>query len=582
MSTVDRTPVALGSGSAGDLHKRPSLAAWLIDDTRIALGRSVCAMARRWLLLAGLAGVGLVGATVAFPRLRAVPEPALLDLVVPLVFFGCSLLLALRSSNAAAGLLGASGMVWCTVGLATSLPASLRDAVLRLGVVPLALVVVAVASLPTGSIRSVRFAVVVSLGFATLGGAGLVVSVRLALGSILLVTALGRTRAAGWAAVVRSRSGLFAVLLQSCVGAALVALDPRVDATFLSPESSSRAVAIAMVGSAVGVARVLDSESLGWGSGRDGSGYDEGLSVESWLGDLLGSPGLRITYPGMSGDWLLENGQPCGQPSGPAFARPDGQVVAWFDRDVDVDRPLRARLHDLLETVGASARLRTAQIERSAELERSRARIAESAYAERVALQGRLERSVVPLLDAIEARTAGLPDSDGVVERIDAVRGQLLAVFRGLAPVGDSGLGEALAHLASLAPDLVSVDLARLEPPPEAPAPDTAEATAIWFATAEAVTNALKYASGSPVSVRAKGPCEVEVIDRGPGGADPDGSGLAGIRDRLAAVGGRVEIVSGPGGSRVSVQVLGRIRAGSYAGRGLATTTPPTGASYGR
>ncbi|MBA2768386.1 MAG: hypothetical protein H0U35_04520, partial [Sporichthyaceae bacterium] len=70
-------------------------------------------MARRWLLLVGLAGVGLVGATVAVPRLRAVPEPALLDLVVPLVLFGCSLLLALRSSNAAAGLLAASGTLWC-------------------------------------------------------------------------------------------------------------------------------------------------------------------------------------------------------------------------------------------------------------------------------------------------------------------------------------------------------------------------------------------------------------------------------------------------------------------------------------
>ena len=104
----------------------------------------------------------------------------------------------------------------------------------------------------------------------------------------------------------------------------------------------------------------------------------------------------------------------------------------------------------------------------------------------------------------------------------------------------------------------------------------------MWFATAEAVANALKYASGSPVSVRATGPCEVEVVDSGPGGADPDGSGLAGIRDRLAAVGGRVEIVSGPRGSRVSVEVPGRIRAGSYAGRGLATTTPPTGASYRR
>ena len=532
--------------------------------------------------MAGLAGLGLVVATFVIPRVRRVPEPAFLDLVVPLALFGCSLLLVLRSRSTAAGLLAVSGTLWCTVGLASALPAPFDDAMLRLGVVPLALVVVAVALLPSGAMHSARVAVVLSLAVATVGGAGQVIPVRLALGSILLATALSRTRAGGWGAAVRSRSDLAAILLQSCLGLALVVLDAGVSAPFLSPEASIGALEIAMVGSAVAVARVLDSDHLVWGSGRIASDRGERLTVDSWLRDLLGLPGLLITYPGMRGDWLLEDGQSCAPPSGPAFAGADGQALAWFDRDVDVDRALRARLHDLLETVGDSARLRAAQIERSVELERSRARIAESAHAERVALRGRLERSVLPFLDAIEARVAVLAVSDGVMQRVDAVRSQIVAVSRGLAPVGDRGLGEALAHLASLAPDFVSVDMARLEPIPGAPAPDTAEATAMWFATAEAVANALKHANGSPVSVRATGPCEVEVVDRGPGGADPSGSGLAGIRDRLAAVGGRVEVLSDSGGSRISVRVPGRIRADSYADRGLAAMTPPTGASYGR
>jgi signal transduction histidine kinase len=41
----------------------------------------------------------------------------------------------------------------------------------------------------------------------------------------------------------------------------------------------------------------------------------------------------------------------------------------------------------------------------------------------------------------------------------------------------------------------------------------------------------------------------VEVADDGAGGADPaKGSGLRGLADRVEAIGGRLEIVSPPGG----------------------------------
>jgi signal transduction histidine kinase len=104
----------------------------------------------------------------------------------------------------------------------------------------------------------------------------------------------------------------------------------------------------------------------------------------------------------------------------------------------------------------------------------------------------------------------------------------------------------------------------------------------MWFAAAEAVTNALKHVPGASVVVRASGPCCLEVVDHGPGGADPAGGGLAGIRDRVAAVGGRVEVASGHAGTRVTVTVPGRVRAGSYESGGLAATPDPAAASYGR
>jgi signal transduction histidine kinase len=39
----------------------------------------------------------------------------------------------------------------------------------------------------------------------------------------------------------------------------------------------------------------------------------------------------------------------------------------------------------------------------------------------------------------------------------------------------------------------------------------------------------------------------VEIRDDGKGGADPDGSGLRGLADRVAAVDGRLRVESPPG-----------------------------------
>ncbi len=45
---------------------------------------------------------------------------------------------------------------------------------------------------------------------------------------------------------------------------------------------------------------------------------------------------------------------------------------------------------------------------------------------------------------------------------------------------------------------------------------------------------------------------EVEIADDGAGGADPGGSGLQGLADRVAALDGRFNVVSEPGqGTRV-------------------------------
>ena len=77
------------------------------------------------------------------------------------------------------------------------------------------------------------------------------------------------------------------------------------------------------------------------------------------------------------------------------------------------------------------------------------------------------------------------------------------------------------------------------------------ESTA-YFVVSEALANAAKYASATRATVSAECPGDalrVEVQDDGVGGADPSkGSGLRGLADRVAAIGGSLSVDSPIGG----------------------------------
>ena len=111
------------------------------------------------------------------------------------------------------------------------------------------------------------------------------------------------------------------------------------------------------------------------------------------------------------------------------------------------------------------------------------------------------------------------------------------------AVLSDQGLEAALDSLVRRLGPLVTLrlpgaPLRRFAPPIEA---------AAYFSAAEAVTNALKHASPTEVSVKVEDIGErlvVTVGDDGRGGADPKGAGLVGVRDRLASVEGSLNIES--------------------------------------
>ena len=125
---------------------------------------------------------------------------------------------------------------------------------------------------------------------------------------------------------------------------------------------------------------------------------------------------------------------------------------------------------------------------------------------------------------------------------------ELRELARGIHPalLSDHGLAAALDALATRAPVPV-----RVSGVPSEPLCKTVEACA-YFVTAEALTNVAKYAQATQAFVELSVEDDylrLRVRDDGVGGADPStGSGLRGLRDRVDALDGHLELDSPPGG----------------------------------
>jgi signal transduction histidine kinase len=141
-------------------------------------------------------------------------------------------------------------------------------------------------------------------------------------------------------------------------------------------------------------------------------------------------------------------------------------------------------------------------------------------------------------------------------EQLDCGLGELRDLARGIHPtvLTDRGLETALRALVQRAP--VRVDL-RADIRERF---DSGIESAAYFVVSEALTNVAKHACAEAVTVEVAcsgGALIVTIADDGVGGADPEqGSGLRGLVDRVAAVGGRMEVSSGPGrGTRLHARL---------------------------
>jgi signal transduction histidine kinase len=156
---------------------------------------------------------------------------------------------------------------------------------------------------------------------------------------------------------------------------------------------------------------------------------------------------------------------------------------------------------------------------------------------------------------------------------LDSVLTELREISRGIHPaiLSTAGLGPALKTLARRAGLPVELELRN-----QRRLPEHVEAAA-YYVVSEALTNAAKHAHASVVKIdvaEQDAILKLAIRDDGVGGADPrQGTGLAGLADRIEAVGGRLEIVSpARGGTSLSIEIPVGVGRGGITASGPAAT----------
>jgi signal transduction histidine kinase len=304
-------------------------------------------------------------------------------------------------------------------------------------------------------------------------------------------------------------------------------------------------------------------------------GPPRGADMERTLRRTLDDPGLRLLQFGPETGWLDSSGQLSALPAN------DGeQATTLLERD---GSPIGAIVHDvtllddpaLVRTVAAAVALamdnERLQEDLQAQLEEvraSRARIVEAGDLERRRVERDLHDGAQQRLVALavslrtirsrlgpDAPAPALVELDAAGDLVKAAIAEVRELARGLDPsiLREAGLGAAIQSLAdhSSIPVSVMVDL-------DSRLPARAE-TAAYFVVAEALANTAKHSEASTVTVTASrldGVLSLEVVDDGGGGADIEGSGIRGLADRIAAVGGTFALDSPRGsGTRLSATI---------------------------
>jgi len=286
-------------------------------------------------------------------------------------------------------------------------------------------------------------------------------------------------------------------------------------------------------------------------------------AVQNVLRRALVDPTLRLRFA-LAGAWVGVDGELLDDPADVdrvrrVLLREQGVAVVEVDADGEVERSPAALRVTLAaaSVVLANTRLNVERAAHLAEVNASRTRIVEAGVAQRRALERDLHDGAQQTLLAVAAtlsRASVAPETEGMRAAVGDAQAQLADALvevrrlaRGVHPaaLSQGGLASGLRSLAE------GGHRVRLELDPDVANgrrfPAAVETTA-YYVVAEAVANAVKHAGGAGVLVSVgahDAAVEVTVTDEGPGGArvEPSG-GLAGLQDRVSALGGTLSILS--------------------------------------
>jgi signal transduction histidine kinase len=300
-------------------------------------------------------------------------------------------------------------------------------------------------------------------------------------------------------------------------------------------------------------------------------------ALQASLRDALGDPSLELLrWDAERGAYLTSDGTLASVDSAlpgrtTVAVAGDGQPLLAITHDaaLDDDPELVPAAATAVKLAVENERL-AAEVRAQLEAVRaSRARIVEAEDTERRRIERDLhdgaQQRLVALQIALqllrrrvaaEADDATLAEIDASVTEAQLAIDEIRELARGLRPaiLTESGLGPALESLARRSRVPVVVDA-----PIDGRLPAAVEATA-YFVVTEALTNAARHAEATLVRVGASvdaGVLRLDIEDDGRGGADPGGgTGLIGLEDRVAALGGSFAVDSPPGaGTRIHVEL---------------------------
>jgi signal transduction histidine kinase len=238
-----------------------------------------------------------------------------------------------------------------------------------------------------------------------------------------------------------------------------------------------------------------------------------------------------------------------------------GVMIAFSAAGGPQPAGIEARMTEYTELVGTAI----ANAESRAKLTAARARLVAASDETRRRIERDLhdgaQQRLVSLGLELRAAESAAPNGDdvlcehlsGTVAGLSSVLSDLQEISRGLHPaiLSKSGLKPAIKALARRAAAPVELDLEvdrRF---------DESLEIAVYYIVAEAVTNATKHAEASFVRIRLyteREAIHLAVEDDGVGGAHVGGgSGLMGLKDRVEALGGTIEVES-PSGKGTSLQ----------------------------